>query len=60
MTRIAAVLAALLLLATPALAATPTATIPPAGSVVVVVLQSDGLALLPFGTGIVPPLACAP
>lgn len=59
-TSLVAIAAAALLVALPAAAADPTPEIPPAGSVVVAVLQSDGMALLPVGIATVPPLACAP
>lgn len=56
--RILAIAAALLLPALPVAAAVPAATIPPSGSAVIVVMVSDGLALLPVDVTIVPPLAC--
>ena len=64
MRRLAAALAAALLLALPASAATPTPAprpdVPPAGTVVVVVFQSDGMSVMPVAQGTVPPLACLP
>lgn len=33
---------------------------PPAGAVLIVVAQSDGLAWLPVGQAVVPPTACQP
>lgn len=59
-TSLVAIAAAAVLVALPAAAADPAPEIPPAGSVVVAVLQSDGLALLPVGIATVPPLACDP
>lgn len=45
------------LVATAGEAQTP---VPPAGSVAIVVMQSDGLTLLPVGSAVIPPLACDP
>lgn len=59
-TSLAAVAAAAVLVALPAAAADPATEVPPAGSVIVAVLQSDGLVLLPVGIATVPPLACDP
>ena len=65
--RVVVLLALLIALVMGGLALTATGTgaqvpegIPPAGSVTVVVLQSDGLALLPVGVAVIPPIACLP
>lgn len=55
--RVAVLAASISLGALPASAQVP---VPPAGAVVVVVMQSDGMALLPVGVAAVPPLACVP
>lgn len=59
-TSVAAIAAAALLATLPAAAAGQTTEVPPAGVVVIAVMQSDGLALLPVGIATVPPLACDP
>lgn len=59
MRRALVIAAALVLLTVPATAQAP-APVPPAGSVVVLVMQSDGLALLPMGVATIDPLACSP
>ncbi len=58
MTRILAILVALLVIAAPVVAATPEQ--PPAGTVMVVVLTSDGMTWLPYGSATIPPTECAP
>ena len=40
--------------------ATPSPEQPPAGAVLVIVAQSDGLTWLPVGQAVVPPTACQP
>lgn len=55
-----AIAAAAVLASLPAAAAGQAPEIPPAGVVVIAVMQSDGMALLPVGIATVPPLACAP
>ena len=60
MRRLAAVLAALVLSALPAAAASPAPAAPPAGTVLVQVLVWDGMAALPAGQVLVAPIACAP
>jgi hypothetical protein len=57
--RLLAAIAAISLLALPATAATPAPVTPPAGAVVVAIGLSDGMALLPVASGVLP-LVCAP
>lgn len=58
---IAIVVAAVYAVATSVAAATPsTPEQPPAGTVTVVVLVSDGLTYLPVGRADIPPSACLP
>ena len=56
MTRILAILAALMLLSAPAVAQAP---VPPAGTVLIVVGLSDGMTVLPVTSGVLP-LVCEP
>lgn len=56
----AAMVLASLALVAGARAASPALEQPPAGAVLVVVAQSDGLTWLPVGHAVVPPIACEP
>jgi hypothetical protein len=56
----AVVLATLALTADASRAADPAPEQPPAGAVLVIVAQSDGLTWLPVGQAVVPPTACIP
>ena len=56
MKRVLVLLAALTLMAAPAVAQT---TVPPEGTVVIVVGLSDGVTVLPVTSGVLP-LVCAP
>lgn len=51
-----------LALAVPVMAQSPRPAVemPPPGTVVVMLYVYDGVSMLPAGTGVVPPIACAP
>jgi hypothetical protein len=60
MKRILALTASLLLVAAPALAQEPPNSVPPQGTVGIVVLLSDGTSYLPVGTAVLASIECGP
>lgn len=58
--RLIAILAAAVLPLAPVAAATPAPELPPAGAVVIMVWQSNGLTVVPVAHAVIPPVACSP